>query len=272
MTVTILVDNHPGANLADEHGLAFWIESGDHRILFDTGQGKALPANIEALGIDLESADHVVLSHGHYDHAGALPYVLERATQAIVHMHPAAMESRFSIHDGTVRSIGMFASALTALEALPKARMVSVTEPVELVPGIGLTGPVPRLTDFEDTGGPFFCDPEGREPDPIIDDLSLWIDTPQGLVVCLGCAHAGVVNILMHIRQVTGRDRIDTIVGGMHLVTADEARLQATVAALREIAPRRIVPCHCTGDAAAATLAAELGDMVTLGRSGQVWC
>jgi len=271
MTITILVDNNSGTDLADEHGLAFWIESGDRKILFDTGQGRALPTNIEALGIDLEAADHVVLSHGHYDHAGALPYVLERATQAVVHMHPAAMEPRFNIHEGYVRSIGLSAASLAALEALPKARKSTVTETVELAPGIGLTGPVPRLTSFEDTGGPFFRDPYGDVPDPIIDDLSLWVDTPAGLMVCLGCAHAGVVNILTHIRQVTGRDRVDTIVGGMHLITADEARLQATVAALREIAPRRIVPCHCTGDAATEMLVSELGDMVTPGQSGQVW-
>ena len=271
MTITILVDNHPGENLAHEHGLAFWIEAGGRNILFDTGQGDALPANVEALGIDLSTADHVVLSHGHYDHAGALSYVLERARRAVVHVHPVATEPRYSIADGNARSIGMQAESLAALAALPPARIAHVTEPCELAPGVGLTGPVPRLTVFEDTGGPFFRDPDGREPDPITDDLSLWIDTPDGLVVCLGCAHSGVVNILTHVRQVTGRDRIDTVIGGMHLKNAAEARLRETVTALRAIAPRRIVPCHCTGDAATAYLAAELGEMVTPGRSGQVW-
>jgi 7,8-dihydropterin-6-yl-methyl-4-(beta-D-ribofuranosyl)aminobenzene 5'-phosphate synthase len=199
-----------------------------------------------------------------------LPFVLERAPRAIVHLHPQATGARFSIHEGTVRSIGMPAAALAALAAWPAARVRHVLAPCELAPGIGLTGPVPRLSAFEDTGGPFFLDPDGLESDPITDDLSLWIDTPDGLVVCLGCAHAGVVNILTHIRQVTGRDQVDTIVGGMHLAAANEARLQATVAALRALAPRRIVPCHCTGDAATAYLAAELGELVIPGRVGQL--
>lgn len=268
MKITIVVDNHSGQDLAVEHGLAFWIQAGGVNILFDTGQGTALPANIEALGIDLGMADHVVLSHGHYDHAGALPYVLERATAAVVHLHPSALEARFSIHEGKARPNGMQAASLAAVKALPKERIALVTEPVELAPGIGLTGPVPRLTGFENPGGPFFRDPEGHEPDPIADDLSLWIDTPRGLVVCLGCAHAGVVNILTHIRQVTRCQKIDTIVGGMHLVAASEARLNETVAALREIAPRQIVPCHCTGNEATAYLKAELAEMLRPGYSG----
>jgi len=271
MTVTILVNNEPGEGLAHEHGLAFWIEAAGRRILFDTGQGEALPANVEALGIDLATADHVVLSHGHYDHGGALPYVLERATGATVHLHTSATQTRYSIHDGVVRSIGLTGVSLTALGNLPPERVVHADLAAELVPGVGLTGAVPRVTTFEDTGGPFFHDPHGEDPDLILDDLSLWIDTPRGLMVCLGCAHAGIINILTHIRQVTGERPIDTVIGGMHLVRADEHRLRETVTALRVLAPRRLVTCHCTGDRAAEYLATELGDMVTAGRSGQVW-
>ncbi len=271
MSVTIVVNNVANDGLAAEHGLAFWIEAADQRVLWDTGQGAALPANLEALGIDLATADHVVLSHGHYDHGGNLADVLERAPRAVMHLHPAATGTRYSIHEGNARSNGLSDAALGALAALPDRRRRHVSLATELAPGLGLTGTVPRVTSFEDTGGPFFRDPDGLVPDLLLDDMSLWYDTPDGLVVCLGCAHAGVVNILTYIRQVSGNRPLDTVMGGMHLGAASETRLRMTVAALREMAPRRVVTCHCTGDAAAAYLARELGGTVTAGRAGQVW-
>ncbi|HDI58813.1 MAG TPA: MBL fold metallo-hydrolase, partial [Desulfobacteraceae bacterium] len=70
LRITVVVDNHASAGLAVEHGLSLWIDTGSHRILFDTGQGPALAANTSALGIDLSQADTLVLSHGHYDHTG----------------------------------------------------------------------------------------------------------------------------------------------------------------------------------------------------------
>jgi len=213
----------------------------------------------------------VVLSHGHYDHGGNLPYVLERATGAQVHLHPAATKARYSIHEGNSRSNGLSEAALAALAALPDERRQYVSLPTELAPGLGLTGTVPRMTSFEDTGGPFFRDTEGQAPDLLLDDMSLWYDTPEGLVVCLGCAHSGVVNILTHIRQVTGNRPINTVIGGMHLCAANKERLEETVAALRELSPQQLVTCHCTGDEAAAYLARELGGVVSAGRSGQAW-
>ena len=132
----------------------------------------------------------------------------------------------------------------------------------------GLTGPIPRLSGFEDTGGPFYLDPEGTIPDPIEDDMALWIATDRGLVVCLGCAHAGVVNTLEHIIRLTGTDRILAVIGGLHLMSAGQERLDRTVTALRRLAPDRLFPCHCTGDAAAAFLTEALGERVGRAAAG----
>lgn len=249
MKITALVDNHARPGLASEHGLSLWIETPDGAVLFDTGQGPALEANATALGIPLESARAIVLSHGHYDHAGGLPYALGRNLSASVYLHPDAFSTRFSIRDNTPKPISMPEPARDALRAAG-SRVVHITGPSEILPAVHVTGPIPRATSFEDTGGPFYLDAEGARPDPILDDLALWLETPAGLVVILGCAHAGVVNTLAFVCEQAGQHRIHAVVGGMHLAAASLLRLEKTAEALEQREVRLIAPCHCTGDEA----------------------
>jgi 7,8-dihydropterin-6-yl-methyl-4-(beta-D-ribofuranosyl)aminobenzene 5'-phosphate synthase len=124
------------------------------------------------------------------------------------------------------------------------------------------------LTACEDTGGPFFLDTGAHRPDPIDDDLALWIDTPTGLVVCVGCAHAGLVNTLVQVQRLTGGRRVRAVIGGFHLVNADQERLDRTIEALRTLAPDEIMPCHCTGEAAIRTLVAAFGERCGPGAAG----
>lgn len=86
--VTILVDNQAGKGLIAEHGLSLWIETEDERILFDTGQGGVFANNAQMLGIDLGQTDMLVLSHGHYDHTGGIPQILQQARNINVYRHP----------------------------------------------------------------------------------------------------------------------------------------------------------------------------------------
>lgn len=121
---------------------------------------------------------------------------------------------------------------------------------------------------LEDTGGPFFLDPEGNRSDPLADDMAVWITTDRGLIILTGCCHAGLINTVEHIRSVSAVDRVFGIVGGLHLVNASEARLAATCSALRRWDPDFVVPCNCTGEQAVATLCAELGNKVLPGFAG----
>lgn len=266
--MTILVDNNAGFGCTGEHGFALWIETGGKSLLLDTGQGGALAGNANALGVDLGAAEALILSHGHYDHTGAIPLVLGAAPEAFVYCHPGVTEPRYSIRDGQARDIRMPMPSMRSLNALPPDRLRWSSEPVRLGPGCGLSGTIPRRTDFEDAGGPFFFDPHGHRPDPIADDLALWLATDKGLVVCVGCCHAGLINTLTHLRAVTGEERITAIIGGLHLGSASRERLDKTVQALREMKPGLVVPCHCTGEDAIAHLRDHLDCPVRTGYAG----
>ncbi|MFO7654782.1 MAG: MBL fold metallo-hydrolase [Candidatus Krumholzibacteriia bacterium] len=268
LRITILADNQAAPGLAGEHGLSCWVEAADRRVLLDTGTGGVLAANAEKLGIDLATADALVLSHGHRDHTGGLPQVLARAPGLHVYHHPGVVLERYSVTSDASRANGMPPEARAALEAVPDQRRHLVEQPTLLADGLGLTGPVPRETAYEDPGGPFFLDSAGQRPDPILDDLALWIATPRGAVVCLGCGHAGLVNTLRQILRTAGVSRIRAVLGGFHLIQAGAARLAATVDALAALDPDLVVPCHCTGDAATALFAERLGDRVSPGRAG----
>ncbi|HBO43225.1 MAG TPA: hypothetical protein DD670_04680 [Planctomycetaceae bacterium] len=133
-------------------------------------------------------------------------------------------------------------------------RWIATERPTVVVEGLTVTGPVPRSNDFEDTGGPFFLDEACSQPDPLDDDQSLFIETSEGIVVLLGCAHSGVVNTLHYIRRLTGNQPIRAVIGGMHLVGASTRRIERTIEELRPLCVERLAPAHCTGTPATTAL------------------
>jgi 7,8-dihydropterin-6-yl-methyl-4-(beta-D-ribofuranosyl)aminobenzene 5'-phosphate synthase len=269
--ITILVDNTAREGLESEHGFSAWIEAAGRRLIFDTGQGPALPGNAGRLGVDLRLADAMVFSHGHFDHTGGVRHVVGSAPAVQVYCHPAAFSLRYAVRDGSARSIGMPDAARLALERQPPASVHRITEPCEIAAGVGLTGLIPRLSDLEDTGGPFFIDAEGKHGDPITDDLALWMRTDLGLVVVVGCSHAGVINTLQYAQRLSGESRVHAVMGGFHLREAAPARLAWTADALRDAGVEVIVPCHCTGDRAVEWLRNVLGERVRPGSAGSIY-
>jgi 7,8-dihydropterin-6-yl-methyl-4-(beta-D-ribofuranosyl)aminobenzene 5'-phosphate synthase len=256
--VTVLVDNEAGEGLRAEHGLSLLVETGGRTVLFDTGQGAALRHNALLLGVRLGSIDALVLSHGHYDHTGGAAELLSAAPHARLIMHPNAAIERYSVPPGKEpRAIGMPTAVREAIARLPAGAVVKARAPVDLGPGIGVTGPIPRETPWEDVGGPFFMDPQGRQPDAIEDDQALWIATPDGAIVCVGCSHAGLINTLRYVRRVSGIETIRAVIGGFHLCNAKKRRMEETRKALRAPAPGMLAPCHCTGAGAVRALRDE---------------
>ena len=249
LRITVLTENTAGqAGVLAEHGLSIWLEADSRRVLFDTGQGLALLANARALGIDLAETTEVVLSHGHYDHVGGLPRALGQLSRARVFVHPAALGKRYGRGgpDQPVRELG--GSLQSVDELRPLVADVQLTSgPTEVAPGVHATGPVPRQTNFEDAGGTFFCDEACTQPDDVPDDQSLYVETPRGVVVCTGCAHAGLVNTLDYVAQLTGQAQIYAVFGGAHLTRASDERIERTMQALDRYGVQLLGPAHCTG-------------------------
>jgi 7,8-dihydropterin-6-yl-methyl-4-(beta-D-ribofuranosyl)aminobenzene 5'-phosphate synthase len=253
--VTTLVENSVHARgLRAEHGLAFHIQAGSHSLLFDTGQSSLVVENARKLGVPLERIEAIALSHGHNDHTGGLDAVRALASAARLFLHPAALPAKFAGNpDGTSRLIGMAEPTAAAIRNAAQAA-VWTTKPTEVGEGIFVTGEIPRRTGFEDTGGRFYLDPAGERPDPLLDDQALFFEAKEGLVVLLGCGHAGVVNTLEYVRQLAGGRRIHTVLGGMHLLAASPERMAHTLDSFRRLDLQRLVPAHCTGSAAVAQL------------------
>ena len=257
--ITILCENTASSiGLIGEHGFSALIERDKEKILFDTGQGLGLVHNAAVLGVDRRDITEVVFSHGHYDYTGGLKDLLCRTGGARITAHPHIFQPKYARRNGKVRYIGIPFSQ-EAIEGWGGALRFS-EDTVEIVPGIMTTGVVPRLTPFVGRDKGLLVKTEkGYEEDELLDDLSLIVETPQGAVVLLGCAHAGLINILTHVKALTGRDSFHWVLGGTHLGFFDPQRINEVIGELRSFSIDNIGVSHCTGLFAGARLAQEMG-------------
>ena len=139
--------------------------------------------------------------------------------------------------------------------------MLDCRSPLDVAPGVMTTGEVARLESFEKVEG--FCTVKDGQycEDSIPDDQALAINLPgKGLVVITGCAHSGIINTIRHAQKITGVEELHAVVGGFHLMGADEKRIDATAKALQNLDPALVRPGHCTGQKAVCRLQEALGE------------
>ncbi|AGW11997.1 putative beta-lactamse domain protein [Megalodesulfovibrio gigas DSM 1382 = ATCC 19364] len=266
--MTILSDNLPGDKLQSEHGFAVHVQTSSTSVLFDTGQGAVFSANARSLGIDLESLDLLVLSHGHYDHTGNVAQVLAYNPGIHVHCHPAVLLSRYGVRHGKAFPIGIPDASRAALLSLPADQLHRSAQFHRLTEGVYFSGTIPRVTSFEDTGGNFFLDSTLFHQDTLHDDMALYIVHGDALTVVTGCCHSGIVNTVTHAMSCFPNVRLHTVLGGLHLLNASQERLERTIHALAQLNLTALVLCHCTGSAQGNAVKRALGDIVSLGHTG----
>ena len=250
-TIHCIVDTIAEAGYMPEFGLSLFIEANGRRILFDTGAGGALVPNAARMGIELNSATDLVLSHGHYDHTGGLAK-LDPPPQTPVYVGRSIVEPCWSLHDdGTKHRITM---PPESQGVLAKCQVHEINAFTEIYPGIFLTGLIPRESG-EDCGGHFFSDEACTMPNPIPEEQAFLLASG---VLITGCCHAGIINTVEACRKARPDIAIRTIVGGLHLRHAGEERLERTAAFLASLGLERLVLMHCTGENATEYLRSHL--------------
>jgi len=270
LTITILTDNQVdrGDGLLAEHGICLLVEMGGRKVLLDAGQSDVCVRNAARLRATLDNVSTLVLTHGHYDHGGGLPALADQLGEFEVIAHPGAFARKYARRSGHEdRYIGL---AYSAEELSRRGGVVRLeADAHEIGGGLIATGSIPRITHFEKDDPHFWVKADGRwELDRFKDDQALVARTAEGLVVMLGCAHAGVINTLRHAAKLTGDERIRAVVGGLHLATASQERTENTVAALQQMNVGQVVACHCTGFAARTRLHAAFGTQFMNGTVG----
>lgn len=273
MQLAIICENTVGRPITacGEHGFACLVESAAGTLLFDTGSGATLLDNLEALGYDARRIDAVALSHGHYDHSGGLLPLLRKIGPRPVYAHAQVFRERCWQGQYEQREIGL--PHREEELAAAGARFTFVDSLTELAPGLFFSGPIPRVAPVE-TGDPHLlrrsADDRGWLPDDFPDDAALALHTPKGLVILLGCAHAGLINTVEYLRRRFAAPRVHAIVGGTHLGPAADEQFAATLDYLSRLDFDRLGVAHCTGQVRAAQLHGRFPNKVFFANVGTI--
>ena len=254
LKVTILSTMLVGGAKADlgEWGFAALVEADGKRLLVDTGaRSDTVLKNAADLGIDLSTVTDLVITHNHADHTGGL-LALRKELRA---KNPAALSRAHvaaGIFEPRLTADGRDDNGLLPLKAAYEGlggRFVVHGEPAELMPGVWITGPVPRVHPEHNWSGSLKVRTasSGLAEDTVAEDAAILIATARGTVVITGCGHAGIVNIIQYAAKVLQGASIHAIIGGFHLFSATDEQLSWTAARLREAGVAYVLGAHCTG-------------------------
>ena len=259
------------------HGLSCLITArsgpASRTLLFDTGPDESVfERNATRLCAPLGDVEALVLSHGHWDHGGAMPRALQMIAMAggvtpiPTYMHPDMFALRATRGDG---------GHMRPMELVPSAEVlqgngaqVIITREEQLLcdGAFHVSGEIPRVTAFE-TGFPGQCRQTATgdwEPDEIMPDERFVAAhvAGKGLVVFTACSHAGLINVLSHAKERFPDVPLYAVFGGFHLSGPTEAIIPETVEALAAFDPALIAPGHCTGWRALTALVNAFGERV----------
>ena len=266
MECTILADNTSLTDryLLSESGFSAYIRDGDVRVLFDTGFSGVFLDNARRTDIEPADATHVIFSHGHLDHTwgmqALLPELGNETTEGNGHTPPV-----FLSHPGVYlprrRPGNSEIGTLFSADILARFGTVELSkEPVWLTEQLVFLGEIPRVHAWESfTPNAEVTHRDGTTaPDHLTDDSALAYKSDTGLVIISGCSHSGIANIIDHARNVCNDNRIRSVIGGLHLMYADQERIDRTTQFLETLNLESLHACHCTGFTALHTFSRTL--------------
>jgi 7,8-dihydropterin-6-yl-methyl-4-(beta-D-ribofuranosyl)aminobenzene 5'-phosphate synthase len=270
----VLARNWYEKPLVAEHGfcaaLTLHIDGVKRRLLLDSGLDLlGASHNVDVLGFDLSYCESLISSHGHIDHAGGLLNLRNKmnTVQRIpLVLHEDAFKNRLvKFQDG--RTIALPAPDRSLLTKAGYDIIEKHSPSLWIGDRVLVTGEIPRTNSFEKGFPNHYSEVEEEEgkmeADPLIkdDQAIILIVKDKGLVIITGCGHAGIINTLNYAKELTGEDRIYSVLGGMHLSGGlFEPIIPRTLQELERLKPKFVVPCHCSGLKAMTEIARKMPD------------
>ncbi len=222
-----------------EHGLSLYIETKNHKILFDMGQSDAFVKNAEKLKLDLKEVDIAVLSHGHYDHGGGMEAFLNINSKAKVYVNKNAFKDYYA-DDG--RYLGLNKLLLQNERIILTEDVCRIDDELSLFTGNDL-----ERNHKMGTFGLCLKTDDILEPDKFFHEQYLLISENQKNVLISGCSHKGILNILDWVKD----KNIQAVVGGFHYMKLDVQKdSDYLISAAQKLSQKKIkyYTCHCTGE------------------------
>jgi len=257
VSVNVIIEDRAGweTKIVGNHGISLLLEivGPNHSInlLFDASHSAdSILHNMDLLNISPTIIDFIYLSHCHWDHTGGLLGMVKAVGNNDLHVicHSTLFTPRY-ITEPCIKSIGI--PGENSIDEIKKhCHLTQIDTHFSLMPGVISSGEVKREVPYEDslTSSTFIEIGEKLIPDVIKDDISLIINLKnKGLVIITGCSHAGIINIIRQAIRITDEKRIHSIIGGLHLIDADEDRIQKTTEEFVKLDVQKFYVGHCTG-------------------------
>jgi len=270
MIVKVLVENTSiSDNLGFEHGLCLYIETKEHKLLFDMGKSDLFIKNAEKMNVDLSIVDLAVVSHGHYDHGGGLKCFLEKNTKAPIYIHEKAFENHYSKRPNGIASIGLDTSLKDNKRIIFVGDYLKIDDKLELFSNISSK----ELISLSNKSL-FMNDGEDLTEDTFSHEQNLIISEGGKTLLLAGCAHNGIINITNKFYDLKGKYP-DYVIGGFHLFNpstnkTEEPDLIKSIAERLKKNNTMYYTCHCTGIEAFELLFEVLDDKIKYLSTGSI--
>lgn len=260
MKLTVLIENTTKNELLSEHGLSLYLETKNHKILFDSGQSGKFIENAKALQIDLGKVDLFILSHGHYDHGGGLEEFLKINKTALVYAHKNAFDKHYSKRPVGIKEIGVKKPNI-GKRLILNDNFLRIDE--ELV----LFSKITEKKYYPQSNKSLLIKKNNQFiNDDFIHEQNLLIKENNQYFLIAGCAHKGMINIINSARELINDD-IKVAIGGLHLYshslgTTEPKEKVKEIA--KELKSKNIIlyTGHCTGEEAFNILKNEMKDSI----------